>query len=80
MTNPSLPHLRAALDALHIARTDLRNSSDDYRVHRMAVDEMIVTLTKEIDELEQTDFDLSPEAQAERKAWDRQTRPNRGPL
>ncbi len=78
--NPSLPHLRAALDALHIARTDLRNSADEYRVHRMCVDEMIVTLSAEIADIETTDYDLSAEGRAEREAWDRQTRPNRGPL
>ena len=78
--HPSLFHLRSALDALHIARTDLRNGPHEYRAHRMAVDEMILTLTREIEEIVDTDYALSPEGRAEARAWDRQTRANWGPL
>ena len=80
MTHPSLQHLRSALDALHIARTDLRNGPHEYRAERAEVDEIIHSLEATIADVMLRDYEQTPEAREDAVAWDRQTRPNWGPL
>ncbi len=84
MTYPTkhlcITHLVAAIDALYAAKSELRNGPYDYRGELMEVSEVIEILEKTLKDVRDLDELRDPEAQAERKAWDRQTRPNWGPL
>lgn len=76
----AIPHIITAIDALYAAMSDLRAGPDGYRAEYQSVRETIETLESVLQEVKDNDELRDPEAMAERKAWDRQTRANWGPL
>lgn len=80
MTHPALRFLERALEDLRSAHNRFGEGSVEYVAEMRQTSYAIECLESIIADTRYTDEQLDPEAMAERKAWDRQTRPNWGPL